>query len=97
MASWMDDIYIDNTFARVIIGNASTYDASTHREVQIPTAWSSSSISVTVNVGSFSANERAYVYVVAADGSVNNQGYPITIGGGASASPPVNPTALVIR
>ena len=91
---WMDDIYVDNSFSRVILGNASTYAASTHLEIQIPTVWSNTSVSVKVNTGVFAANQQAYFYVVDADGNVNTNGYPIVIGGGSGDSfPSVNITS----
>jgi hypothetical protein len=33
---YCDDVYVDNTLARVEIGNESTYDECTHLEIQIP-------------------------------------------------------------
>ena len=42
--AYWDDVYIDTTQARVEIGDAPTYAASRHREIQLPTAWSDSSI-----------------------------------------------------
>jgi len=76
----IDDVYIDNTRARVEIGNASTWSGCTHREVQIPTSWSSGSITATVNQGSFADGASAYLYVVDAEGAASASGYPITIG-----------------
>jgi hypothetical protein len=95
---YTDDIYIDTTQARVEIGDKSTWSACTHREIQLPTAWSANSVTVTVNRGSFNSGETAYLYVVDADGNVNAQGYPIVIGGGAGSAPaaPVPPTGLKI-
>lgn len=77
---YIDDAYIDGTFARVEIGNASTYDACTHREIQIPTSWSASSVEVTLNRGSFGENDTSYLYVTDSDGAVNSAGYEITWG-----------------
>jgi len=88
---YMTDPYIDNTWARVEIGNASTYNACTHREIQPNTAWANGSITVKVNQGSFSSGASAYLYVVHPDGSVNATGYPITIGSGGSATDPTTP------
>ncbi|MFX0197666.1 MAG: LVIVD repeat-containing protein [Candidatus Hodarchaeota archaeon] len=74
-----DDVYIDNSWQSVWIGDASSWDNCTHREIQIPTAWSDTSITITVNQGSFPRCEQVYLFVVDADGNVNAQGYPITI------------------
>lgn len=79
---YMDDFYLDDTWARVIIGNASTLAASTTREVQIPSAWSSTSITATVNRGSFGPSASAYLYVVDSNNVVNTTGYAITFGSG---------------
>ena len=66
------DIYIDNSFARVTIGNSENYDNCSHLELQISTAWSDSSIAININQGSFSNTETAYLFVVDADGNVSN-------------------------
>ena len=76
----MDDVYIDTTQARVEIGDNPTWGQCTHREIQIPSAWSDTSITVTVNQGSFGSGSKAYLYVVDADGKVNAEGFPITFG-----------------
>jgi hypothetical protein len=76
----IDDVYLDNTRARVEIGNAATWAACTHKEMQIPSAWSSGSITVTFNQGSFANGASVWLYVVDADGGAG-AGYPITIGG----------------
>ncbi|MEZ5543294.1 MAG: hypothetical protein R3F42_14830 [Pseudomonadota bacterium] len=80
MAWWMDDIYVDRSFARVMLGNAPTYSGSDQFEMQVPSAWSASSISVTVNTGAFNSGSTAYLYIVDANGNVNNSGYPVVIG-----------------
>jgi len=86
---YIDDVYIDNTIARVEIGNASTWYACTKREVQIPTLWSDTgtSITITLNQGSFSNLNNAYLYVIDADGNVNENGYPLSDGGGGATPP----------
>ncbi len=84
--TYWDNIYIDNTQARVELGNAPTYSACTHREIQIPTSWSSSQVTVTMNQGTFNSGENAYLYVVTANGAVS-PGYQVTLGG----TPPTGP------
>lgn len=74
-----DDIYIDNTQARVEIGNEPVWSNCTHREIQIPTQWSSNSIIMTINKGSFSNGESAYLFVIDGNGGVSN-GLPIVFG-----------------
>ena len=77
---YYDEVYLDDSWARVEIGNAATWSACSHRETQIPSAWSSSSITAKVNQGSFADGAGAYLYVTDDEGSVNTSGYPITLG-----------------
>jgi hypothetical protein len=97
---YWDELYVDDTRARVEIGNNSTWANCTHREIQIPTKWSNSSITLTVNLGSYKSGRRAYIYIVDSNGNLNNQGYPITIAGSGGGSPPSDipnpPTGLRI-
>ena len=81
------DVYLDYSRARVILGNAPTLEASTVREVQVPTTWSNTAIAVSANLGTFNVGQIAYVYVVDPNGQVNKAGLPITIGGGMAALP----------
>lgn len=99
---YIDDIYFDNTRARVEIGDAATWDACKHREVQAASSWATNSIQVRFNKGSFAAGSRAYMYVVDASGAVNSSGVPITIGssGGTAAptsAPPAAPSGLKVN
>jgi hypothetical protein len=74
-----DNVYIDTTLSRVEIGNESVYSNCTHREIQIPSAWSTTSLSATINIGSFGATDTAYLFVIDSDGNVSS-GYEITFG-----------------
>jgi len=74
----VDDFYMDSTPARVEVCDGPTLSASNRCELQIPAAWSDSSITVQLNQG-YLANGTAYVYVVNPAGSVNTAGYPITL------------------
>jgi len=78
---YYDDIYIDNVWNRVEIGDNSVFANCTHREIQIPTAWSDTEISFTLNTGSLSSGTY-YVFVVDSDGTAS-AGYPITPNPGA--------------
>jgi hypothetical protein len=77
---YYDDVYLDDSWARVEIGDAPTWSACTHRETQASSAWSDGSVTVTVNQGSFANGQGAYLFVVDADG-VAGAGFPVTIGG----------------
>jgi hypothetical protein len=61
--------------------------ACTHREIQIPSAWSDTSITITLNKGSFANFNSAYLYVIDADGNVNTNGYLLSDGGGGNTPP----------
>ncbi len=77
---WVDDVYVDNTQARIELCSGSIWSTRTHCEPQIPKiTWNDSNISATVNQGTIS-NGTAYLYVVDKDGNVNASGYAITIG-----------------
>jgi hypothetical protein len=82
---YLDDLYFDQTRARIEIGNAARWSDCSHRELQIPAAWSNNSIEFTVTPGSFNAGSPVYLYVVDAQGVVNEQGYPVTLGQGSPA------------
>lgn len=69
---YFDDIYIDKSWSRVVVGNASTHDESTIREIQIPTSWSDTEISVTWNQGSFENYTPVYIFVVDENGDASN-------------------------
>ncbi len=74
---YYDDVYMDNTWARVMIGDAPTWEASRNRAVQIPSQWSNTSITFTVNKGQFTNINTGYLYVFDADGNVNSNGMPL--------------------
>ncbi len=78
---YFNDLYIDYTPQRVMIGNANTLaGCTTLREVQIPSAWSDTEITCTVNQGGFEDESTAYLYVFDAAGASNETGYPVTFG-----------------
>lgn len=84
---YMDDIYIDDTYSRVMIGNDPSMDKSTHREIQIPVEWSNDSITIITNQGLFIEGDTVYLFVVDADGNVNAEGYQIKIAGETAGGP----------
>lgn len=76
---YMADLYADETYSRVMLGNAATLAASTHREILIPTSWSNTSISAVVNMGTFPAGSTAYLYVIDSSNTPNSSGFPVTV------------------
>lgn len=62
---YFTDLYLDTTHQRVLLANAPTLNSSaTIREVQIPTAWADTSITVTVNRGVFADDDTVFLFVV---------------------------------
>jgi hypothetical protein len=68
---WVDDIYLDNTWARVMVGNAPDFAKSTKLEIQIPAEWSSNRISINLNLQSYPAGQPRYLFVVDSNGGVS--------------------------
>jgi hypothetical protein len=88
--TYWDAAYVDTTQARVEIGDASTWSATRHREIQIPSAWADGSIAVRLNRGSFANFNGLYLYVIDSEGNIS-PGYPLA--GGAPAPAPTGPPA----
>jgi len=80
---YMDDAFADLTQARVEISESATWDETvqTAKEIQIPTAWSDTEITVSTNLGQFESSDTLYAYVINDDGTVSS-GYQITISDG---------------
>jgi hypothetical protein len=75
---FIDDVYVNNTQARIELGNDSTYVNCSKKEIQIPSTWSNNSIQFTLNRGQL-PNGKAYLYVLDRLGRVNAKGYEITL------------------
>ena len=78
---YFDDVYVDVTRARVELGDAATYAACTHREIQIPSAWSPDSITIRVNVGTLEEGAPLWLFVVDEGGRVSPGFGPVMLGG----------------
>ncbi len=85
--SWLDDIYVDSTQARVEVCASSSWDSRGHCEVQVPRAWANGSITVSANRGSFTPDQfsTAYVFVVDVRGNVSPA---VRIAEGTPPTPP---------
>ena len=73
------DYYADSTLARVEIGDAAKWSDVNIREPQIPLEWTSSRIRLQLYPGLLDGFDGQYLYVVIADGSVNQEGIPIGV------------------
>lgn len=85
------DAYLDDTLARVVLANSPTLSTASIVEVQIPTAWSASSISASVNLGKFTPGQTAYLFVV------DSAGTPSTVGTRVTVGAPSAPANLVVQ
>jgi hypothetical protein len=83
----VDDIYVDNTRARVELCDNASWQLCMVKEIQIPVEWSSTQIKFQLNTGRLS--KSAYLYVIDSDGNVNSSGYQINIPSGI-LPPPTN-------
>ncbi|NTW27418.1 MAG: hypothetical protein HGA36_03770 [Candidatus Moranbacteria bacterium] len=91
---YYDDVYVDNTQARIMLCAGNAWSNRAHCEIQNPTAWSDTSSAVTINQGAFLDGTTAYLYVVDENGDVNSSGYSVTLSGVLDVTAPSAPTGL---
>jgi len=91
ITTWMDDVYVDKSFARVMLCAGSSWASSGKCELQPASVWGGTSISITGNTGAFPTESTAYLYIVDTAGAANSLGVPVTIGesGGDDTTAPV--------
>jgi hypothetical protein len=77
---YIDSLYIDNSWARVEICDAPSWDSRKHCEVQPITDWAEGKVSAKFNSGSFSVGQVVYAYLTDANGAVNSSGIKFAIG-----------------
>lgn len=76
---YADDIYVNNTRARVEIGDNQNWDQCAFREIQWKTtSWDNNNITFQVNRGNFATGSNAYLFVVDQAGNVSS-GYPVSL------------------
>jgi hypothetical protein len=73
------DVYLDYTPARVVLANNGSLGQATIVETQIPTSWSDTSITFTVNLGKLTAGQTGYLFVVNAAGQPTDTGFPVQL------------------
>ena len=74
------DVYVATTQARVEIGNASTFTACTHLEIQLArnVNWGSTAVTAVLDKGSFASYSGSYLYVIDSSGNViDENGYAL--------------------
>ena len=77
------DIYIDTTFARVLISDSPNAQQGSRNELLVPANWTTNEIVVQVTPGSFSEGETVFLFVIDEEGTWSQGGYEMTVGGGA--------------
>ncbi len=80
LKSYVSEMYCDTTLARIEVGDNANWDACSHREIQAPTTWTTSSAAFRANLGTFHTGDTAYVFLVDRDGNHNGSGYEVVIG-----------------
>ena len=95
---WVDDVYVDLTWQRVMIGDASTFANCRKFGFIVPTAWSDTSITGTLQFHSqdFPAQTTAYAYVFDTTNTPNTAGKLIVIGGSVAGDPAPTITSVNI-
>lgn len=93
---YMDDVYVDNTWASVFISDSPTLAGATVREYCAPTAWADTSITCTVTEGTFNgASDTLYAYVMHDDATTNANGFQLDNGATDTTNPTVSITAPI--
>lgn len=89
---FFDDVYIDTTFSRIMLCNNVSLANATVCEPQIPTAWSDTGATFTVNLGKLTG-DLAWVYVFDSTNTANTVGEAVSLVEGEDTTPPI--TALL--
>lgn len=92
---FMDIVYVDDTWARVVVSDKPTMSDSQNsaREIQIPVAWADNEIQVSFRAGALPTSSPMYLYIYSADGQRNLSGYPINCSNCTLPNPPSDVTA----
>lgn len=89
--NYFGDIYIDNTLARVVVGDHPSWSEVSHYEMQIPQRWNSNTIEFIANLGSFNPLEDLFLFVFDSFGNVNSTGFLVSSDGPVLIQSPGQP------
>lgn len=73
------DIYLDTSLSRIVLANNAVLSQATIVENQIPSSWSDTVITASVNLGQFQAGQTAYLFVVDSTGTPSASGLPVSV------------------
>jgi hypothetical protein len=73
------DIYLDTSLSRIVLANSAVLSQATIVENQIPSSWSETVITATVNLGQFQTGQTAYLFVVDSTGTPSTSGLPVSV------------------
>lgn len=91
-----DVVYIDDSWARVVVTESSTWNdnAEGRLEIQVPVSWSDNRIEVVLRRGVLDSLSGKYLYVFKADGNpVSRNGFRLS---GQGEVAPMPPTAVTV-
>jgi len=88
--TYWGELYVDNTRARIEIGNNINFEACTHREIQVPETWNDGQITFQVNQGTFPMGEDLFLFVVD-ENDRPSVGFPVTMNSQVTVSGPGQP------
>jgi hypothetical protein len=75
---YYDQLYVDDTWHRVVISKGSTWASRENVEIQIPAEWSDNQIVINTNLAGLNITEAPlYLYVVDKNGIANENGFPL--------------------
>jgi hypothetical protein len=76
-SSWryFDALYIEDSWHHILLCSSPEFTVCFDGEIQIPTFWSDTKITIRVNTGSLDINSPMYLYVIDGENKVNNIGY----------------------
>lgn len=72
-----DDIYIDNSFQRVILANSKKFSDVTQHELQLPVKWQSNAVEFKLQLGALDLKDDLYLFVSDSEGIFPTEGYPL--------------------
>ena len=89
MNTYWDNVYIQQgTYARVEVGDNSSWANCSKREIQKPNTWTNNQITIQVNTGNFTQGQKLYLFVIDDAGNAST-GWPLNQG---TTAPPVSGT-----